>query len=88
MDYFEVAELLTAVLKRPIRYSRPGLIKFIWTMHQRGLALDFGLVMAGIYPTTRLGWAQQITPDAEQLLGRSPISLPQFIQDYQDVWQR
>lgn len=87
LDYFEVAKMLTEALDRPIYYSRPGLVKFIWTMRDRGLPLDFVLVMAGIYTTTRLGWAANITPDVERLLGRSPISLRQFIKDYQSVWQ-
>lgn len=73
LDYFEVAEILTEVLDRPIHYSRPGLLKFIWTLRNRGLPLDFVLVMAGIYTTTRLGWAATITPVVEQLLGRSRL---------------
>jgi uncharacterized protein YbjT (DUF2867 family) len=88
LDYFQVAEILTEVLDRPIRYSRPGLLKFIWTMRDRGLSLDFVLVMAGIYTTTRFGLAKTITPNVKQLLGRSPISLRQFVEDYQSVWQR
>lgn len=87
LDYFEVAKIFTEVLDLPIHYSRPGLLKFIWTMRDRGLPLAFVLVMAGIYTTTRLGWAENITPDVEQLLGRSPISLRQFVEDYQAVWR-
>jgi uncharacterized protein YbjT (DUF2867 family) len=88
LDYGTVAEMLSDVLGRPIRYSRPSLLKFIWTMRDRGLPLDFVLVMAGIYATTRLGWADRITPDVERLLGRSPITLRQFVEDYRSVWQR
>jgi uncharacterized protein YbjT (DUF2867 family) len=85
--YFQVAEMLTKALDRPIRYSHPSLFKFIRVMQTRGLPLDFILVMAGIYTTTRFGWADRITPDVERLLGRSPISLQQFIHDHQSVWQ-
>ena len=88
LNYDTVARILSEVLDRPIHYSRPGLLKFIRTMRDRGLPLDFVLVMAGIYTTTRLGWAEHITSDVERLLGRSPTTLQQFVEDYRSVWQR
>lgn len=86
LTYYEVAEIFTEVLGKPIRYTNPSLLKFIWQMRDRGLSLDFILVMAAIYTTARLGLAGGITPDVEQLLGRPPLTMRQYVEDYRKFW--
>jgi hypothetical protein len=55
-------------------------------MRRRGTPVPFILVMNALYTVCRVGGAAQVTPDAEQLLGRKPIALRQFVGDYKDVW--
>nr|WP_223278669.1 SDR family oxidoreductase [Nostoc sp. 'Peltigera membranacea cyanobiont' 232] len=86
LTYYEVAEIFTEVLGKPIRYTNPSLLKFIWQMRDRGLSLDFILVMAAIYTTARLGLAGGITPDVEQLLGRPQLTIWQYVEDYRKFW--
>lgn len=88
LTYHEVAELLGQALGRPIRYPRPSLLAFALRMRARGLVWPLILVMSGIYTTARLGLAGAVTPDTAQLLGRTPISMARFAQEYRDCWIR
>ncbi|MBD2302807.1 hypothetical protein H6G28_30120 [Nostoc sp. FACHB-190] len=81
-----MADIFTEVLGKPIGYTNPSLLKFIWQMRDRGLSLDFILVMTAIYTTARLGLAGGITPDLEQLLSRPPLTMRQYVEDYRKFW--
>ena len=86
LSYFEVAEILSDVLKKPIAYRNPSLLSFIWRSWQKHKNLSFVLVMAIIYTTARFGQAGLITERLPKLLGRNPISFRQFAEDYKDCW--
>lgn len=85
-DYYEVATLMTEIVGRPIRYSSPSPPRFAWRKWREGLPLPFVGVMSAIYLTTRMGKAKGITPDTAELLGRSPKSLRQFVEDFANLW--
>lgn len=87
LAYEEVAEMMTAVLQRPITYSRPSLWRFAWRKWRAGWPAAFVGVVTGIYLTTRLGLAKGVTSDVAALLGRPPITMQQFIVDQAAVWQ-
>lgn len=86
LDYYQVADMLTDVLGRSITYRNPSLMSFYRRMRARGIEAAFVLVMLGIYTTTKLGMAQRITMDVQKLLGREPITMPNFIKDFKDCW--
>lgn len=86
LDYGEVAAILSDVLRRPITYSDPSLLRFAWHMRQRGHAWAYVGVMSAIYTTTRLGMAEKVHPDLADLLGRAPITFRQFVQDEAAAW--
>ena len=86
LSYFEVAEILSDVLKKPIAYRNSSLLSFIWRSWRKHKNLSFVLVMAIIYTTARFGQAGLISADLPKLLGRKPISLRQFAEDYKDCW--
>ncbi len=81
-----MAEIFTSVLGKSVRHTNPSIFSFIRQMRAQGLPIDFILVMAGIYTTTRFGFASTITPDVEQLLNRPPIKMQQFVEDYRQLW--
>lgn len=86
LTYTEVAQLLTEELKRPIEYDKASLWKF-WRFHRaKGVNASFIVVMMGIYTTARLGLAGTITPTLQDLLGRAPITMKQFVHDYRAMW--
>ncbi len=86
LTYFEVAEILSDVLKKPIIYRNPSLLSFIWRSWRKHKNLSFVLVMAIIYTTARFGQAGLITEELPKLLERKPVSFRQFAEDYKDCW--
>jgi uncharacterized protein YbjT (DUF2867 family) len=86
LDYYQVAEIFTEVLGKPIIYKNPSIVKFALNMYKRGLAPQFIAVMIGIYTTAKLGLAGKLTTDTQEILQRAPISLRQFVEDYRECW--
>lgn len=88
LDYYDVAAIMSDVLARPIRYSRPSLLKFARRMHKRGHPWGYVGVMSGIYMTTRFGMAATVTDEIGRLLGRPPLTVRQFVEDYAQLWRK
>ena len=86
LSYYEVAEILSEILKKSIAYQKPSLLSFIWRSWRKHKNLSFVLVMAIIYTTARFGQAGSITEELPKLLGRKSISFRQFAEDYKDRW--
>lgn len=89
LDYDEVALILSDVLGRSIRYTRPGLLSYI--RHARrdlGMPLGKALVTAVIYTTARLGLADSLTDDVRTVLSREPTAFRAFAEREQEVWER
>jgi uncharacterized protein YbjT (DUF2867 family) len=87
LDYYQAAELFSAVLGRPVRYRSPSTLAYLQRQLRAGTPLLFALITAWLYRETRRGMAATVTGEVERLLGRKPISLHQYIQDYQDCWK-
>jgi len=88
LNYYQVANIMTEIFERPIHYSNPSVLRFIWRFWRQGYHLSYIIVVSTIYLTTRFGLAETITPHTEKLLGRKPISMTQFIQDHASVWEK
>lgn len=88
LDYYQVADILSDVLQRPIRYADPAILQFVRRLRRQGEPWNYILVVTGIYLTTRFGLAERVTPTVTDLLGRPPISLRHFVADTAHVWRR
>jgi uncharacterized protein YbjT (DUF2867 family) len=86
LDYDQVARLFSQVLGRTITYRRPSLLQFLRRQHESGVSSSMALVMAGIYTTARFGLAGRLAEDTRRLLGRAPIQLKDYIDDYKAAW--
>jgi uncharacterized protein YbjT (DUF2867 family) len=84
LTYYEVAEVFSDVLDREIRYANPGLVEFAVEMYRRGLSPSYVVVMLGIYTTARVGLAGRVSGDVRTVLGRSPRTMREFVDDYAD----
>ncbi|MGO0059674.1 SDR family oxidoreductase [Brevibacillus fluminis] len=87
LTYNQVAEIFSSVLGRTITYVSPPPSQFRARLIERGVPKDMATVMVGIYVTARIGLAKKVTPDIERILGRKPISMHTFIEDYQSWWK-
>lgn len=88
LTYGEVAGILSDVLNRRITYRKPSLMAFFTRWKARGVPTQFILVMSGIYTVARLGFAGRLSDDLPRLLGRNPITMRQYIEDYKTAWER
>lgn len=88
LTYYEVADIFTEVLGRRITYSNPSPFHFAWRMKKRGNPWGYVLVTTGLYFATRRGSAEEIADGIQQLLGRDPITMRQYVEDYAEVWQK
>jgi uncharacterized protein YbjT (DUF2867 family) len=88
LTYAQVADLFTEVLGRPIRYTHPNILQFALSERSHGVPWGFIAVMVGIYGVAYFGGAGRVTDDVHRILGRDPITVQQFIQDYRQVWIR
>jgi nucleoside-diphosphate-sugar epimerase len=86
LTYMQVAELLSEVLGREITYSRPSLLNFAWRMKKRGYPWGFVAVTSALYLATRRGSAEEVTAEVHRLLGRDPITMQQYVEDYAPLW--
>ncbi len=88
LDYYQVAEIFSDVLGRRVRYSHPSAMRFFWQWWRvRKTSLAFSLVMTLLYVTVALGRAGKISPQLAQLLGRPPLTIRQYVEDYKQVWE-
>jgi uncharacterized protein YbjT (DUF2867 family) len=86
LSYVEVADILSEVLGRPIRYRRSTLTGFVARRVARGDALDYAAVMGAIYTVARLGKAGRLTDTTARILGKPPRSFRAFAEDHRHVW--
>ena len=88
LTYAQVAETLSDVLGRRIRYPRPGALRY--ALHARR-TLGMPWVMVGvttaIYSVARLGRAASVTADVREVTGRDPLDLRRFAEREQALWR-
>jgi uncharacterized protein YbjT (DUF2867 family) len=89
LSYDEVAEVLTGVLGRTIRYTRPGVLRYI--RHARtvlGMPTAMALVTTAIYTVARVGKAGGLTEDVRTVTGREPVSFQEWAVANREAWSR
>ena len=88
LTFHEVAEILSEVLGRPIRYRPPGVLRFIRDRQAAGVPLGMALIMTTLYTVQRAGRAADVTDDLLRILGRTPTDFPSYAQRKKRVWAR
>jgi uncharacterized protein YbjT (DUF2867 family) len=89
LTYAEVAAILTEVLGRPVRYTKPGVLRY--ARHARstlGMPLGMVLVTTAIYSVARLGKAGGLTDDVARVTGRPPVPFRDWAAQHRDAWVR
>ncbi|WP_159450209.1 NmrA family NAD(P)-binding protein [Demequina sp. NBRC 110056] len=89
LTYAEVADTLSHLLGRPIRYAKPGVIAY--ARHaRRTLGMPWGMVAVttAIYSVARAGKADGITDDVLAVTGQPPQSFEQWATQHAGEWSR
>lgn len=88
LTYAQIAEILTHELGRPIRYARPGVLRYC--LHARKkLRMPWGMILVtmAIYTTARFGKAAGLTDDVRRVLGRDPVRFSEFAHRERAIWR-
>jgi uncharacterized protein YbjT (DUF2867 family) len=88
LTYWEVARIFSEELGRDIAYNDPSVFRFWRHMRAQGHPRMYVLVMEYLYFMTRRGLSAEVSPVAEMLLGRPPITFRQYVRDYKAAWER
>ena len=87
LSFKQLAEQLSAVLGRPIRYGNPAGLRFWRSMRQRGIPAGLVAFMLVEYAATRLHLSSRVTDGVERLLGRPATSFTAFAEQNLPAWQ-
>lgn len=88
LDFYQVAEIFSEVMGRPIRYTSPSFPQFWYRLWRRGVKWDVILFMTIVYTLTVTGQNAPLTDDLPQLLGRPATPMRQFVKDYLWRWEQ
>ncbi|GAA4730518.1 SDR family oxidoreductase [Isoptericola chiayiensis] len=87
LTYEQVAQILTDELGRPIRYTRPGMLRYARHARRRlGMPWPMVAVTTAIYTTARLGLAAGLSDDVRTVLGREPVDLAEVAHRERRAW--
>ncbi len=86
IDFFEVAKIMTEVLKVKIEYTNPSVKEFKEHMKSIGEDAGFVNVVVGIHMPTKLGLAKGIRDDYEKVTGKKPTNIRKYVEDFKENW--
>ncbi len=86
--YDEIAEIISKVTGRNIRYARPSLWSFFWRKKRESVPIGFILVMMALYTVSRLGKAAGHSPTMATLLSRPPVTFEVFAAEHAARWKK
>jgi len=86
LDYFEVADMFTSILRKQVTYTNPTMKSYGKHMIKEGYDKDYIKITKLLYFMTRIGTAKLITNNVEKLLNRPATTLEQFIKEHKNVW--
>ena len=86
VNFYEVAEMMTSVLRVEIEYANPSVKEFKSFMLKKGEKEAFVNVVIGIHFPTKLGLAKGVTNDFEKITNSKPIPIVRYIEDYKEKW--
>jgi uncharacterized protein YbjT (DUF2867 family) len=89
IGFDEVAAVLSTTLGRPIRYRPASILGYARHLRAaRGLPWMQIIVQTFLHVGLRRGDAEQVVPTVEELLGRPPHSLREYVERMAEAWQR
>lgn len=88
VTFDDVADVLSTALGRRIRYEPAGALAYARHLRDQGLGVPQILVQVVLHVGLRRGDAETVDPTLEQLLGRRPRTVAEYITDHVELWQR
>jgi uncharacterized protein YbjT (DUF2867 family) len=86
LTYRDVARIMTEVLGRPIRYSRPSEAEYLDRLRSQGRPEDYIAVQKMIHRVVRLNASALPNRSIRRLTARPATTLAQFVADNHNTW--
>lgn len=87
LNYYEVANILSAVTGRKIIYAKPSYLRYrSHYIKKRGLDKEYVNVTVALYFMTRMGTAQAVTDEFYKLTGKQPRTFLDFAEKNKAVF--
>lgn len=86
LTYRQVAETMTEVLGRPIRYARPSEDAYLAMLAAEGAPQDYIAVQKMIHRIVRLNISAFTNRTVRKLTGKPATRFHQFVEDYRGTW--
>ncbi len=88
VTFARVAQLLSGALGRTIRYEPASILGYVWHLRRkRKLSWMQVIVQTVLHVGLRRGGAEAVEAISEQLLGRPPRSLAEYVARETEVWR-
>lgn len=88
LDYYQIAEILTEVTQRTIKYANIGFLKYRkHYLVNRKLDQKYVDVTIALYFMTRMGTAKKVTDGFFELTGKQPKSFRQFAVENKEAFE-
>ncbi|GCE28062.1 NmrA family transcriptional regulator [Dictyobacter alpinus] len=84
LTYYDVAQIMTEELGRPITYANPTPEQFKAHMLSKHVPPAFVQVMLDVYGIAAAGLVEAVTPDLAIMLGHAPKTVRDFVHDYRN----
>ncbi len=88
VTFDDVAAIMSAVLGRPIRYQRAGIIGYFRHLRSQGLVVPQAVVQTILHTGLRRGDAEAVTDELPTLLGRPGRSVRDYVEENRESWAR
>ena len=87
LTYYNIAEIMSRVLGRPIRYTRPSEADYLDALAAQGAPPEYVAVQKMIYRIVRLNISAIPNRAVRRLTGDPATTFETFTKDYRQVWQ-
>ncbi|HWI64713.1 MAG TPA: SDR family oxidoreductase [Symbiobacteriaceae bacterium] len=87
LSFGTVAQIMSEELGRPIRWQNPGYLEYRRKMKGAGLQAGLINITTIMYLIIRFGMSETLTSTTQDLLGRPPLTMRQFVRDHAGVWK-
>lgn len=87
LGYAAVAQIMTDVLGRPIRYTRPTEKQYLAALAAEGVPQEYLAVQKMIYRVVRMNISALPNRVVRRLTGTPATPFERFVRDHIDVWQ-
>jgi len=86
LNHTEVAEILSEVTGKTITYEDIPPAAMKESLIEAGLSKDYTELLLGILEAFKLGYSASISSNVRDIIGRAPITLRQYAEDYKAAW--